>query len=483
MKKPISKLFLYRFRFHIGYIILGIAFIALLLFMPKIAPNGLSNAEIESATVSYNTHLDIITTGNIVDLPYHLLQKTSIKFFGLNNYAIKLPSIIIGILLGFLLILLLNRWFKSNVALLSSILTVLSVPFLWLAGSGTPLIMLVFWPTLLLWLGSKIQGVKRPRPLYCFVFAFALLFSVFTPYLPYLALFILLFALFNPHLRFTIKNLPKIPLIITFLIVLGGLSLIILNMLNRSDVLIELLFAKDFNLNDFWPNLKQAFTPYFSWNGHLEGVFLSPLINLATTAIAIIGVLSTSRGFLASRNSIAFYFTLFAIFLSGFNPNSAMLVILPLAILIAHGLRYILEKWYGLFPENPYARIFGILPISIFLGVIIFSDLSHYIEGYRYNSSVTNYFSNDLSIINKTIEENATLLISQDNPKLGFYQILQDTKNIIVINDVPANFNEPLYSLEKLEKEPQNLVLSRIITSPKTENSDIIYLYTVNNQE
>ena len=86
-----------------------------------------------------------------------------------------------------LLILLLNRWFKTNVALFASILAVLSASFLYLAGSGTPLIMLVFWPTLLLWLGSKIQGVVKPKPLYCFLFAFALLGAIFTPHLIYLA--------------------------------------------------------------------------------------------------------------------------------------------------------------------------------------------------------------------------------------------------------------------------------------------------------
>lgn len=481
MKKPISKLFLYRYRFHIGYIILGVAFIALLLIMPTIAPNGLSDAEMQSAATSYNLHPDTISTGSIVDLPYHALQKISIKYLGFNDYAIKLPSIIIGIVLGFLLILLLNRWFKSNVALLASILTILSVPFLWLAGSGTPLIMLVFWPVLLLWLGSKIQGVKKPRPLYCFVFAFVLLFSLFTPHLPYLVFFIVLFALFNPHLRFTIKRLPKIPLIITSIIVLGGVGLIIYNTISRSDVIMELLFAKDFNLGNFWHNLKEAFTPYFSWNGHLESVYLSPLINLATIAIAIIGVLSTSRGFFASRNSIAFYFILFTVFLSGLNPSSAMLIIIPLAILVAHGLRYILEKWYGLFPENPYARIFGILPISIFLGVIIISDLTHYMEGYRYNPSVANHFSTDLSIINAKVEEGSKLLVSENNPNLNFYKILEEKRGMTILTSMPEKLDSNIYSLEKLEKLPENVKLSRIITSPKTENSDRIYVYTVNN--
>ena len=54
MKKiVISKLFLYRYRFVIGYVVLGVAFIALLVSLPLIAQKGLSEAEIESATSSY----------------------------------------------------------------------------------------------------------------------------------------------------------------------------------------------------------------------------------------------------------------------------------------------------------------------------------------------------------------------------------------------------------------------------------------------
>ena len=178
MKKLIiSKLFLYRHRFAIGFIVLGAAYIGILFGLPLLAPNGLSELEMESAAESYALDFDSFFRGDIVNLPYRLLQKLSIMTFGLSIYSVKLPSIIIGTLLGCLLILLLNRWFKSNVALLASILAVLSASFLYLAGSGTPLIMLVFWPTLLLWLGSKIQGVTKPKPLYCFVFAFALLAS------------------------------------------------------------------------------------------------------------------------------------------------------------------------------------------------------------------------------------------------------------------------------------------------------------------
>ena len=306
MKKiVISKLFLYRYRFIIGYALLGAAFIALLFFLPAIAQKGLSEAEIESATNAYYLGNDTILNGDLVDLPYRLVQKLTISLFGLSAYAIKLPSIIIGLFFGLLLILLLNRWFKSNVSLLASTLIILSTPFLFLAGSGTPLIMIVFWPTLLLWLGSKIQGEKRPKPEYCFMFALTMLLSIFTPYMLYFAIFCVVFVIMQPHLRFIVRNLPKLPLAFIGLVILGGIAALLVNIINHPGTILELLFSQNFEIGQFFNNIARGLAPVFSWRNSLESVFLSPLISLPTFTLALIGLFSTTKGFFASRNSIA----------------------------------------------------------------------------------------------------------------------------------------------------------------------------------
>lgn len=476
MKKiVISKLFLYRYRFYIGYTLLGIAFVTILFILPLISPRGLSTAEMKSAISSAELNFHSITSGELADLPYHTLQKLSLMLFGLSFYSIKLPSIIIGLCLGLTLIALLNRWFKSNVALFASILTVLSTPFLYLAGNGTPLIMLVFWPTFLLWLGSKIQGVNKPRPAFCFIFAFALLLSIFTPHLIYLAAFIVIFAFAQPHLRYTIKTLPKIPLIVSSLFGLAGITILSINIAARPHVAASLLFMPSFSLSQFLANLNSGFAPFFSWNSNLENVLLSPLINLAVLALAFTGLISTTKGFFASRNSIASYFILFTLFLTGLHPDSAILIILPLSILIAHGLRYILEKWYGLFPENPYARIFAILPISIFLGITLVADLSHFIFGYRYNPAVANQFNNDLSLI-QAQENHPPILVAEDSLEHHFYRLLGESRIALDLSDPTLS---QVIALEKIENPPSKFSLSRIITSPKADNSDRIYLYTV----
>ncbi|MBQ6320637.1 glycosyltransferase family 39 protein [Candidatus Saccharibacteria bacterium] len=481
-KLVISRLFLYRYRFFIGYIVLGLAFVALVLGIPLLSPAGLSEAEMSSVVASYNLHFSSVTSGDLVDLPYHILQKLCILAFGMTPYVIKLPSIIIGLLLGFLLILLLNRWFKSNVALLASILTVLSTPFLYLAGSGTPLIMLVFWPTLLLWLGSKIQGEKEPNPLFCYVFALALLLSIYTPHLIYLVVFIILFTLWNPHLRFTVKSLPKVPLIAMGMLLLAGFAMWLTNLFSSSSVALSLFFAKDFSFNHFFANVKTGFAPFFFLRKPIDGVFLSPLFGLAEIALALTGLFSTTKGFFASRNAIASCFIVFAVVLAGLTPESALLMLLPFAILTAHGLRYVLEKWYSLFPENPYARIFAIFPLSVLLALMIFPSLNHYVYGYRYAPAVATEFSTDLDLVAKNLNEETFLLLPENTLSRQFFTVYEDrTHALNLLSDLSfldkTSAKPAIATLGRATSLPEGYRVSKIITSPKSDNSDRIYIY------
>lgn len=474
MKKIIiSKLFLYKHRFVIGYILLGLAFIGLLFLLPLYAQHGISETEIDSATSSYYLKIDAPLSGDLVDLPYRVLQKISITMFGLTPYAIKLPSIIIGLFLGFLFVLLLNRWFKNNVSLLASFLVILSTPFLFLAGSGTPLIMLVFWPTLLLWLGSKIQGEKKPKPLYSFLFALALLLAIFTPYMLYFAVFCVLFVFLQPHLRFIIKSLPRVPLIIVSLVILGGIIALGINIFHHPDTILELLFAKGFEPGKFFSNIINGIGPVFSWRNTTENVFLSPLMSLPLFALALIGLFSTTKGFFASRNSIASLLLVFTLIITGFNSDAVIFFILPLSILVAHGLKYLLEKWYGLFPENPYARIAAALPLSILFATILIPSTLQYIYGYRYNPNVAGLFNYNLDVIHDNLT-NETLLVKDH---YDFYKILERHTDITVINDLSKEKHSSFAAMGKLEI-PDSYQLSKIITSPLRENSDIIYLYT-----
>jgi hypothetical protein len=454
---------------------LGLLLSSIIIFLPIISPGGISQSEMRSAVSSNNLELSSMVAGDVVNAPYRLLQKASISTFGLNTYAIKLPSIILGLATAFLLILIINRWFKTNVALITSFIITLSTPFLIVAGTGTPTILYLFWPALIFWLGSKIQGENNPKPVYCFALSLVLALSIFTPYMCYLAVFITAFAFTHPHLRFTLKKLPKIPLIAATLLLLGLIVPFIISVIVHPNTLMEIMFVPPGTEYTPFANINTAFAPFFSFGGGAFGEYLSPLLGLASVALIIIGAIAMWGKFFASRNSVATGLIFFTIAISSFNPLFAILILLPFAVLIATGMRLILEKWYGLFPTNPYARAFGLIPIIVFTFVIIYSGFSHFVLGYRYNPVIANEFHNDLQLIHSQLPSGTVIVLEPDSLEYDFYKILEQKTLFSVVDTLPDRVNGTLATLGK--RSDINHELHSIITSPKSKGSDRIYVY------
>jgi len=473
MKLRIDKLLLYRYRFHIGFSLLGLVFVFILIFLPTIAPGGISAAEMESAVTSNNLTTNF-SEGNLINLPYHLLQSLSISIFGLSLYAIKLPSIIFGFATGILLILLLNRWFRTNVALLASIITVLSPIFLFLAGSGTPAILYIFWITLILWLGAKIVGEKSVSPFVFLAFVASVVLSIYTPHLVYIALGIGLVASTRPHIRFAIKKTKLHQFFIALSVIALLIVPLIVSFFIRPTTLLEILYTT--NPDNYFDNIMNAFAPFFSFGAAIESIYLSPLFGLATVALIIIGIIASMRVLFTSRNTAVSLLIIFAIVISGFNPYAAVIIFIPAAILVAVGLESVLEKWYSLFPTNPYARVFGILPVATFVGIIVISGFIYTIFGYHYSPSVAKQFDNDISLINHNLPTGTILLVEENTIAHNFYKILENDNRITVTSALPDRTDSCVATLGAWEKDI-DLDLATIVTSSKSQNSDRLYIY------
>ena len=474
MKKRTKQFFLYRHRLGIGYVVLAFIFFALLSFLPTVAPGGISQGEMESTIVSSDLNRNFVAEGNIIDLPYHIVQKASLHFLGLNMFAIKLPSIIIAVMAGFFIILLLNRWFKNDVAIIGSILTTLSTAFLFLAGNGTPLIMYVFWLALLLWLGSKIVGNDRVHPMLVISFFVSLGLSAYTPHMLYITFAIAAAGIVHPHLRFALKQLTFWQLILSFGIYTLIIAPIIIGGIVKPDNIQTLILMPKFSVGAFIQNISNAFAPFFSFSLVYDSIFLAPLFGLATVVLVIIGILASIGKMYTSRNTIVSLLAIYAIVVSGFNGDVAVSIIIPIAVLSAAGVESIIDKWYSLFPENPYAHLFGIVPLVIVLSMIIGSGLSHFIFGYHYAPRVASNFNDDLSIINKNIKTETPILINGETQNGKFYTLLAKYNKYTIINDTSNADEFVTFNAQKDDK----LALKQIITSPKSRNSDRLYIYS-----
>ena len=474
MKKRTKQFFLYRHRIILGYILLAGIFFSLLSFLPNLAPNGLSRGEMESSIAASELDRGFMTTGSIIDLPYRIVQKASLHFFGLTLFSIKLPSILFAVAAGFFVILLLNRWFKNDVAIISSILTTLSTAFLFLAGNGTPLIMYIFWLALILWLGSKIVGNDHVNPLLVISFFLCLALSSYTPHLLYVTIAIALAGIMHPHLRFALKQMTIWQLFLSFGIFILGITPLVIGCVLKNSNIESLLFMQNFSLGHFINNISNAFAPFFSFSLVYNSIFLAPLFGLATVVLIIIGILASIGKMFTSRNTVVSLLVIYAIIISGLNGNVAISVIIPVAVLSAAGVESIIEKWYSLFPENPYAHLFGIIPMVIVISMIISSGLSHYIYGYRYAPRVADNFNNDLVIIRERINKDTPIIINKDTENGDFYRLLAKYNNNVIIDNTNDVNEYASFSAKPADK----FQLKQIITSPKSRNSDRLYIYS-----
>ncbi len=454
--------------------VLLVVFFALLSFLPSIAPGGISSTEMHSVVESQKITTNFIGDGQVVDLPYRVLQKVSTSIFGITLYSIKLPSILIAVLTGLFLILLLNRWFKSDVAIVGSILTTLSTAFLFLAGFGAPNIMYVFWLAVILWLGSKIIGNKNTHPMLVISFAFCVAMSLYTPLLAYVALGIAFAGLTHPHMRHSLKQLKFYQLAISVLVFLGTITPLVLSCILNPSVISSLIFTD--NISQYATNIATAFAPFFSFISAYDSVFLAPLFGLATVALIIIGALASIGKLFTSRNTIVSLLIIFSILTAGFNQSAAIAIVIPIAILTTAGIESIIQKWHSLFPENPYAHILGTLPVVVVVIFIIFSDLSHFIFGYHYTPVVANNFDNDISLISEHLDTGTILIVPKEHQNYDFYKLLEKNNNITVTDTAPERTNMPIASLGEPYRA-DDLELKQIITSPKKLNSARLYIY------
>ena len=266
-------------------------------------------------------------------------------------------------------------------------------------------------------------------------------------------------------------------MILCFLIFALSVTPLVISCVINPSVLQNLIFANNLDFNGFIANITNAFAPFFSFSLAYSSVYLAPLFGLATVALVIIGILASAGKMFMSRNTIVSLLVIFSIFLSGLDQNVAISIISPIAILSAAGIESIVEKWYTLFPENPYAHLLGIVPMVAVMIFIISSGLSHFIFGYHYIPRVVNNFNNDLTIVKENIPKETTIVLKDDHKNNNFFRLLEKYDGYQIVNKPKKAETDEIASFEPILSKKYEL--KQIITSPKTRNSDRLYIYSL----
>jgi hypothetical protein len=481
MVTSISDYFLYRWRYLLGYSVIVVLILALLAVAGLLVPGGISQGEMTSAVNSSSLAFSIqaFKPDAIVNLPYHLLQHGSFSVFGVSDFSIKLPSIILGLVSALGILLLLRIWFKQNVAVITTVLVLTTGQFLFLTQDGTPTIVYIFWSVWLL-VSALMVSRRAGWPTLWKVALFSIsALSLYTPLAIYILLALLSAAALHPHLRYIIRRLSKARLAVASLCGLILLAPLIYTIIKEPSVGLQLLGIPT-SMPNILENGRMLFEQYLTFMNPGGRTVLTPVYGLGTAILMILGIVRlftmkyTARGYI----TIAWIVLLLPAII--INPRYVTVAFIPVILLMAMGVSMLITMWYKLFPRNPYARIAGLIPLAVLIGGMLFSGVERYMYTYQYNPAIAGQFSHDLQLLNTylgTKDRGETTLIVSEG-EIPFYSaVAKYTDKLTVVGKgTPATKTEATIMSQKA-KDTKVGSPSTILTDSKKDNADRFYIY------
>lgn len=466
----LSKYFIYKWRYILGYTFVGLLLAGLLVFVGIFLPGGLSAAEITSTIKSSSLSFSDPTTLATSNLPYFALQSLIFMVFGISIFTIKLPSLILALLSAIGFILLLRRWFKPNIAVLASVIAITTGQFLFIAQHGAPGILYVFWPVVLLLLGTQITRGKKFRFLWKLLFAIATALSLYTPLSVYPLIAIGLAIVLHPHLRNAIRRLSKPHLIVVSIVFLALMAPLVYGITINSQLGLTLLGIPAAWPPDLGANSITVLKQYFLFWQPGTGALMTPVFGLGSVILITLGLYRIVRTRETTRSYLIIIWIVCLSPVLLLNPAFTSVTFVPSMLMLAAGLTSLIGYWYRLFPLNPYARISGLIPIVILVFALSVSGLARYIYGYHYSPTQAALFTKDLALLPKDTKE--LIVSSEEQP---FYEaVVKYRKNISVVS---APTGDSFAATRDARKTFKGFKVDRIITNGFTNNADRLYIY------
>jgi len=467
---------LYRWRYIIGYTLVGLLLAGLLVLSALFVPNGLSSQEITAVIRSESLDFSNPTTLAVTHLPFYLLQSASLSIFGASEFAIKLPSLVLGFFTAIGLILLLRRWFRPSIAILTSLIAVTTSQFLFISQLGAPGILFVFWPVAILYLGTQVTRATRYRLIWKLLFAITAAASLYSPLSVYSLIAIIITIALHPHLRAIVRRLSRPRLAICLIAALLVLAPLGYGMWLNPQLGLSLLGVPASGTFDILKNSTDQVNQYFNFATPSATTVMTPVFGLGTMLLIFLGLYRLIRTRETTRSYLIIIWITCLIPALLLNPRFTSVVFLPAVLLLAAGLTSLISYWYRLFPLNPYARVAGLIPIGILVLALIITGIDRFAYGYHYSPNIASEFSKDLDLLPKG--EQTILVSSTEKP---FYDALATYRDGLTVTQA-ATGTEILTTREGRVSIPDSYVITEIITNPYSMDSDRFYRYQINGQ-
>jgi hypothetical protein len=467
-----NSFYIYRFRYYLGYGIVGLLLIGLLLFAGVYTPGGLSTQEMAAVVKSSSIDMSSVTGFAVTNLPFHLLQLASINLFGVSEFSIKLPSLILAFISSIGLILLLRRWFKPRIAILASIIAITTGQFLFIAQNGAPDILYVLWSVLLLLLGTLIAKKVKWLTLWKVLFFIVAALSLYTPLSIYALVALGIATILHPHLRYIVRQLSKPRLIAAFIVGLIIALPLIIGVIKTPALGITIL-----GIPAHWPNIGYNVMllsqQYLGFAAQSSTGLMTPVFGLGSMLIIGFGIIKLIRTRDSTQSYLIIIWLICLVPVLVISPGFTSVTFLPLVLLLTTGVDSLLGYWYRLFPFNPYARLTGLVPLVVLIGVLVFSGLERYVYGYHYDPYSVSNFSQDLSLLPKSTKN---LVVGTD--ELAFYQVVASHRQGLYVSTTSSESTfTQTHTVHIGGINYPGFTIERIITSSAGSNADRFYIY------
>ncbi len=476
----LREMTLYRYRYAIAYGLFAVLLVTLLTIDISNVPYGIGNSEMNSAVASNSLNPLSPRIADIVNFPYHILQKASIGLFGLSTLSIRLPSVILGLAAGLVLAVMLNTWFRRNVAIISLMIASFSVPFISSARLGVPTIMYTLLLLLTLLSAVKLTAKSKHDFLWKLLLLVSALLLLYVPFGVYTLLALVIAGALHPHIRYQLTHTSKLKAAI-----LSLLALVLVAPIVIASVYDHGVFKQLFGLTA----IEQSLQPHvlketvisllktlFLFSRPNAGETVSPFLNLTFSLFIAFGLIKVIIDHHAARSYLLLIWLVFTVGMLLIDPGQLPLLFVPSILLLAIGIETFISEWYKLFPRNPYARIGALFPITlIFVGLIAIA-ITRYFYAYTY-SDTTSAFHPELRHIQKEIKATPSMQLVVPASQQSFYDIFRaknDRLSVVTPEQMAPNGRRLVLSLTNTQV---NELPKKIVTSPMKTDAVLYRIY------
>lgn len=479
-QRRVTEYALYRGRYAVGYVVGLLVITALIVFAAMYVPGGLREAEKASAVASTALEFNEFDPSTVVSLPYNIIQRGFFELFGVSALSIKLPSVLLGLLAVIGIFYLVKEWHRKNVAMITAIIAATMPLFVFIAQDGTPIVYAIVVSIWLLVAATHTSRRHAPRLLWKVALFVLLALNMYTPLGIYLNLAVITTVVFHPHIRHMFRRLNPNYIAIASLISLVILAPLIYSLVSQPTVIMQLL-----GLPDKVPNvIENVKTLFLSYIGVVPTTMslIQPILSIGALLLVIIGVYKFVQTKHTARSYVVWFWIITLVPLTLIDPNHLPYLFPLIVIMIAMGISTLINEWYKLFPLNPYARVVGLLPLSIIVIGLVSSNASRYIAGYHYTPDLVRHFDHDLRLLDESLDvakasadEPIQLVLSQQ--QTAFYQTVAKYDDRFTITTSTSQEGKYLISHDAWRTVPISQAPSYIATNAKSQDADRFYLY------